>query len=330
MEVTIVSIIRQGGRNTRYLVKTEEGNWGSIKAMTGKYEKGNKYNITETIDCDEKWYRNYNNWKATKQKILQHLTKYKQEKLGIPEDGYWINQEGERIDYQHILPDEKILENLISSNYLSDMKKEFDKKEAFIHPGFKNLNSSQAFAFNFFQPIIRENLFYKLLHKDILKGKEIKYEYEKTNEEDTQFDFYIRCEEFAASFEVKYTEDSFGTADYDSHKDKWEKTYKDKVVKLLGKDCLTPEQFFENYQIWRNILFTLENNHHTYFIFPRFRDKDLTPVLLEILNEHEQLKERVSWLYVDDLVDEILKNEEYSADLKNHYQEFKVKYLDYE
>ena len=51
----------------------------------------------------------------------------------------------------------------------------YHKKVESIHPGFKNLNSSQAFAFNFFQPIIDNNLYYVLLENNELKKEEYMY-----------------------------------------------------------------------------------------------------------------------------------------------------------
>lgn len=330
MRATILSVIRKGPRNSRYLILTDDKEYGSMVAANGKYHLGEFSEIEESIDPNVKdsWLNTYYNWANTKQKILTRLAKYKKDKLGISENGVWINQDGEEIEYQHILPAKDILENLIHSAFYESMMKTYNKKKELIHPGFKNLNSSQAFCFNFFQPIIDNDLYYVLLEKQELRNLKINYEYEKENDDETQFDFYIHNDLFKASFEVKYTEDTFGYTDYDSHKDKWESIYKEKVEKLLGKDKLRPEDFFSDYQIWRNILFTLDKAHHTYFLYPRFRKDDLTPVIERVLERFPELKERVSCLYADDFVDKIIKTEKYSKELKEHYQEFKSKYLD--
>ena len=330
MYATILSVIRKGPKNSRYLILTENNEYGSMVAANEKYNLGDYSKIEETIDSNVKnsWLNTYYNWANTKQKILIHLAKYKKEKLGIEANGIWINQDGEEIEYQHILPERYIFENLIHSSFYDSMINSYHKKVESIHPGFKNLNSSQAFAFNFFQPIIDNNLYYVLLENNELKNYRFYSEYEKVNEDETQFDFYIQNDSFNASFEVKYTEDTFGYTDYDSHKEKWDSTYKEKVEKLLGKDVLSPDDFFVNYQIWRNILFTMEKNHHTYFLYPKFRKDDLSPVIERIMETYPELKERVTILYADVFVNKIMTNENFSEALKEHYQEFKRKYLD--
>lgn len=329
MSATILSVIRKGAKNSRYLFLSENKDYGSVVAANDKYNLGEIVEIEETIDFNVKdsWLNTYYNWSNTKQKILDHLARYKKEKLGIEPNGVWINQDGEEIEYQHILPKGRELENLIDSAFHDSMINSYNKKIEFIHPGFKNLNSSQAFAFNFFQPIIDNDLYYVLLEKNELKEQKFYSEYEKENYDYTQFDFYIQNDSFKASFEVKYTEDAFGYTDYDSHKEKWESTYKEKVDKLLGKDKLTPEDFFANYQIWRNILFTLEKNHHSYFLYPSFRKDDLSPVIEKILEKYPELKKRVCIIYADAFVERIISDENFGKALKEHYQEFKRKYL---
>lgn len=332
MRATILSIIRKGPKNSRYLVLTENNEYGSLVAANEKYHLGDNTKIEETIDSNVKdsWLNTYYNWANIKQNVLTHLAKYKKERLGIEANGIWINQDGEEIEYQHILPEKYIFENLIHSSFYDSMINSFHTKKEFIHPGFKNLNSSQAFAFNFFQPIIDNNLYYVLLKNNDLKNQKFDAEYEKNNQDETQFDFYIHNDLFKASFEVKYTEDVFGYTDYDSHKEKWESTYKEKVEKLLGKDQLSPDDFFANYQIWRNILFTLDKNHHTYFLYPNFRKEDLSPTIEKIFVKYPELRERVTYLYADDFVEAIIKSENSSRELKEHYKEFKSKYLDIE
>ena len=203
MYATILSVIRKGPKNSRYLILTENNEYGSMVAANEKYNLGDYSKIEEKIDSNVKnsWLNTYYNWANTKQKILIHLAKYKKEKLGIEANGIWINQDGEEIEYQHILPERYIFENLIHSSFYDSMINSYHKKVESIHPGFKNLNSSQAFAFNFFQPIIDNNLYYVLLENNELKNYRFYSEYEKVNEDETQFDFYIQNDSFNASFE---------------------------------------------------------------------------------------------------------------------------------
>lgn len=337
MKVTIKRIIRKAGKTTRFLIYVD-GKYASFKAPSGKYDSLGEMDISEDIDYDinDKWLKIFDNWRNTKRKVLSHLSEYKQNELHITEDGYWTNKDGENIEYSHILPDSDELKNLISSTYYDSMKKNYNSKKDKIHPGFKNLNSSQAFTFNFFQPIIDENLYYELLELStdknfiIERNQKYNYHYEKESAEDkTQFDFYIENESVNVSFEVKYTEDGFGTADYGSHKEKWESIYSKKIDRLLGSNKLSPEEFFVNYQVWRNILFTLDINHYSCFLYPKFRENDLTPIIKSILDKYPKLKGRVIVLYVDEFINKILGGN-YPEKVKSHYREFKKKYLDIE
>ncbi len=340
IKATVEKVIRRRAKTTRYLILVN-GKYASVIVPNEK----NVYEISEGMgfseedidyNINEKWLKATDNWSKIKNKILSHLSKYKQINLGIYEDGYWTNKDGDNIEYSHILPDSEIKKNLIYSSYRDSMEKTYNTEKDKIHPGFKNLNSSQAFAFNFFQPIIDENLYYDLLElvSDNIflsdknhQGQTFLHKYEKDNTEDkTQFDFYIENKYLNVSFEVKYTENGFGSADYDSHKGKWETIYKQKLDKLLGPNKILPEEFFENYQIWRNILFTLDENHFSCFLYPCFRKDDLTIEINQTLDKYPKLKEKIIIIYADDFVEKILKGD-YSENLKLHYQEFKNKYL---
>lgn len=85
MYATILSVIRKGPKNSRYLILTENNEYGSMVAANEKYNLGDYSKIEEKIDSNVKnsWLNTYYNWANTKQKILIHLAKYKKEKLGI-------------------------------------------------------------------------------------------------------------------------------------------------------------------------------------------------------------------------------------------------------
>lgn len=328
MRGIILSIIAKGGKNSRYLISTKKG-FCSIKVPNNQYELGYEYDIDDVLldfNIQDNWLRSYYSWTNKKQRILKHLVEYKEKKWNITESGYWINEDDEVTYHPHILPDDREELNLIESDYYGSLLKTYQKYKDSIHRGFKNLNSSQAFAFNFFQPIIDENLYY-LLDEDNLNDH-FDAEFEKEIKEDkTQFDFFVSNGKQKASFEVKYTEDRFGTADYDSHKDKWNDVYRNKIEELLGTENLSATEFFEEYQVWRNILFTLDNNHITYFFYPRFRENDLTPRVTKILNKYRFLEPKVKIIYADDFIEKILSGT-FSNKLKKHYKEFKKKYLE--
>ena len=100
MYATILSVIRKGPKNSRYLILTENNEYGSMVAANEKYNLGDYSKIEEKIDSNVKnsWLNTYYNWANTKQKILIHLAKYKKEKLGIEANGIWINQDGEELN----------------------------------------------------------------------------------------------------------------------------------------------------------------------------------------------------------------------------------------
>lgn len=334
MKTRLLSIIARGAKNSRYLIHIESGYRSVLLPNDKNYSIHNEVDIEETkIDnVNDKWVERYFSFSKTKERVLNHLSKYKENVLKIPEQGYWISISGERKWYTHILPDKLEKKNLIESEYFSSLEETYEniKKANNLHVAFKNLNSSQAFAFNFFQPIIDENLFIDLLDfwHDNSKPK---CEFEKIDKEDkTQFDLFFSTNDRNCSFEIKYTEQNFGGAPIDkNHHTKWENIYKEKIATLCGKDTVSEEEFFENYQLWRNILFAANPRHDVCFLFPKFRN-DLEEAVKSAREKCGQAKERISILYANEFVERILSDSKYSEKLKTHYAEFKQKYLEFD
>lgn len=331
MKTQLLDIIAHGAKNSRYLIHTETGYHSVLLPNDKNCSVPGEVDIEESKvdDVNEKWVERYFSFFKTKKRVLDHLSNYKESVLKIPEQGYWISPSGEKQWYAHILPDDQEKKNLIKSEYFSSLEKTYEniKKANNLHRGFKNLNSSQAFAFNFFQPIIDENLFIDLLDfwHDNSKPK---CEFEKEDTEDkTQFDFFLSVGNKSCSFEVKYTEQNFGDAPIDEkHHTKWENTYKEKMDAFCGKDAVSEEAFFENYQLWRNILFAIKSDHDVCFLFPKFRN-DLAEVVESAREKCGQAKERIHIIYADEFIERILSDSKYSRKLKKHYAEFKQKYL---
>lgn len=332
MKITLLAVICSRAQDTRYLAQTKDGKYHSIKL------KANSHNVMDEIEIEEsqmddrefntKWIEKLRGWNQLKKVITEHLAEYKTKTLKITEQGYWTSSFGEKKWYAHILPDELKKKNLIESEYVSSLEETYKKiKNANnLHRGFKNLNSSQAFAFNFFQPIIDENLFSDLLDfwHDNSKPN---CEFEKIAEDETQFDFFLSVGNKSCSFEVKYTEQNFGNAPMDEkHHAKWENLYKEKMDVLCGKDTVFEEEFLENYQLWRNILFAIKSDHDVCFLFPKFRN-DLAEVVESAREKCGQAKERIHIIYADEFIERILFDSKYSRKLKKHYAEFKQKYL---
>ncbi len=325
VKVILLSCIKKRTKNTRFLIKYDE-KYASVKLPTEQFfELGSEIEISKTIindkPFDPKWEKTLSAWANTKRLVLQHLSNYKKNIMGIPEDGFWEDKDGNQNYYSHILPKNEEDRNIIDSVYSQTIKKLKKDKESEIHKGFRCLNSSQAFAFNFFQPLIDENMFQVLIGPVNCVTDS---DYEKKNEDDTQFDFYLKADNKEYSFEVKYTEEDFGAAPMDeSHIKKWNTLYKNKMAKILKKE-MKMEDFFDEYQLWRNICFAAEGME-VRFVFPRFREDLSTKVNNAKSLCKKDIQKRIDVIIVDEVVDKLktLGNE----DILNHYSQFEQKYL---
>jgi hypothetical protein len=193
------------------------------------------------------------------------------------------------------------------------------------------MTSSQAFTINFFTPLIAEKKLSILgpFCCDV-EYPICAYEHVEDSVEETQFDFYVSGlnGNQAVSVEVKYSEDRFGDAlDDDSHVEKYSRIYEP----LMAQITSVPKnqyEFFEHYQLWRNILYTTKNpGQHICFLFPAFR-KDLKEKANYILTKcKEEIKPFVHVIYADCVVEELIA---LGGRLGDYYTEFKKKYLDIE
>ncbi len=249
------------------------------------------------------------------EKIIEHLTKYKEQTLNINECGnYWKDQEQY---YHHILPIKLADKNIINKGCdLSELLHTIKK-----HQGFHHLNSSQALALNLFGPLVKCKRFDIIDNINPLSNSHFEYIEDKI--EKTTFDFFIEdsCSANKYFFEVKYTEHDFGYTDNDQkHQIKYEQIYRGKLQKISAK--VSKEDFFEQYQLWRNIIYAEKGN--VYFILPKFRT-DLVEKIenAKTLIADNDIKNRINILYIDDIV----KRAKNVPELKEHYEEFEKKYL---
>ncbi|MBR5914894.1 MAG: hypothetical protein IKZ57_00425 [Spirochaetia bacterium] len=326
VKITLLSTIKRGRKSTRYLTKYNN-NYASVKLDNNEnYSRGMEIEVSEKEINDkefkEAWVKDIKSWEDKKRKILEHLSKYKKEKITETE-GYWRNKDGDIIFYPHILPDDEEKKNILDSAYKASIENLYDEKKNkgnnVIHIGFKNLNSSQAFAFNFFKPIIDENIFDKLLSDSQISTID-ESDFEKKNPDRTQFDFFLQSGKVKCCFEVKYTESDFGAASQNSDYS----NYKEKLKELL-KEKIEKEDFFDEYQLWRNIIFALDG-YQVFFVFPKFRD-DLAKKVEDAKNKcKDNFKDNIKILYVNDFVEK-MKNSE-NKKLRDHYTEFSKKYLE--
>jgi hypothetical protein len=123
-------------------------------------------------------------------------------------------------------------------------------------------------------------------------------------------------------FEIKYTESEFGnTKNDEKHIQKYNKTYKDKL-KIFNK--VTKPIFFQNYQIFRNLIYN--ENGYNIFVFLSGRS-DLKDEIDNVVKNYctKKQQERVLILYIEDMVKTILECN--NTELRKHYELFKEKYL---
>lgn len=327
MEYEILYEIKKGQKNTRFLIKDvgEIEKYHSVKLPNDKnYVVGQKINANDFAskidDVQFKliWLKNL---------IEPHLTKYKENVLKIKECGIW---EKNNKEYSHILPKSEMKLNLIDEGYKDQLETTFAEveKRKQIHKAFSHLNSSQALCFNLFVPIIAEKCF-NFIDKNISNNAKTEFEhietesFEKPDNEKgkTNFDFFIQ-DETKYFFEVKYTEAKFaGTEADEEHKKKYDDFYSCRL-KEMGIE-LSREDFFEEYQLWRNICHAKDDV--VFFVFPKLRT-DLEKAVVTAKEKcDKKCQDKIKILYVDDIVEELeIAN---NPKLQKHYTEFYEKYL---
>ena len=110
----------------------------------------------------------------------------------------------------------------------------------------------------------------------------------------------------------------------DRHDKKYNDFYKEQINKIVSDD-ITEEEFFENYQIWRNICHA--DVGKVFFVFLKSR-KSLEKKILATINKCKDIyQKQISILYIEDLVDACLKVQD--DKFRKHYLEFSEKYLSY-
>ena len=134
-----------------------------------------------------------------------HLGKYRSADLKIVECGLWRG-----MPYQHILPLDRLRENILPT-VRDSFWKWVAQRRIKLHKDFAHLNSSQAFCFNLFFPLMQsENGLQSLLSALNIKGaaiRNVQFEYIPEPGEGTSFDFLLPLASGARIlFEVKYTE----------------------------------------------------------------------------------------------------------------------------
>lgn len=250
--------------------------------------------------------------------IWKHLANYKNQILDI----FTTNIE-RNTTYYHFLPDPKL--NLINEGFYTELDKSYNKVS--IHPDFFHLNSSQAFALNFFVPLESKGLLNILIDDTAICSC---FEKEDPTEK-TNFDYYIQGENGVHVFEVKYTEEGFGKPDIAKYgksfyENRYIKFYKQHIETISKQECLSKieKDYYNQYQLWRYISYADRRN--VYFVFPSFRydlERKVNEAVSFLKNEYQT---KIHIIFVDRIVKKLCKNED--LHIASHYQHFYKKYLD--
>ncbi len=261
--------------------------------------------------------------------IKEHLSKYKMEKFSTFENGLWKNN---KQAYSHILPEENKFFNFLET-YRNDLIDYISINKIKLHSDFHHLNSSQAMCLNFFFPFFKEKQM-KLI-TDFIGFSDETIDYNtvafekhgleaKLRRRPTYFDFYFETTSGKKLyFEIKYTEGSFGKAIVNSNK--FDNVYS-KFLKPLNNSFHSEQEFFNNFQILRNLIH-IDDNSFVVFVYPqdnRGIRRDAERVKSDFLNStyHNNFFS-VTWEMLFESVYSSTKNTTISKQL----DDFKAKYL---
>jgi len=271
---------------------------------------------------------NYQN--DTKENLIQ----YKKDVLNVSEKGINGN-DGQKRLYEHILPARLEKLNIIG-HYRDDF---FNSEYAAIdyHDCFHHLNSSQALCINLFFPLIAEgrmDLFLELLN--LPEGEivnpvfEFESDIEQGGSRKTNFDFYFEIlRQLRIYFELKYTEQAFGSARNDQrHRDKFKKTYLPLLINnpFIREEYKEMVPFLENYQILRNLIH-IRDDSIVVFLYPEANREIHEQALLavdEMVTDRGRGKLKI--LSLEETVHHINKGLK-PGRIMDHFLEFEKKYL---
>lgn len=266
-----------------------------------------------------------------KKAVIDSLSKYKTDVLGITENGEYRGK-----IYAHILPENMLHRNLLEGVHIPKGPK--------LHMYAHHLNSSQIMCINFFEPLTHDDKGKALLLAILDKAGTIKLppnakiaetSFEKVinREENTNFDFYIKLATGEqVFFEIKYTEDGFGKTHPDKNSpnkymDKWDTIYKKHLEDSFLINEMPRRIFYENYQIWRNVSYIKKEKDYVVFLFPFENQNALKEIQNTVKTNGKVFKNvnAIDWDWLTDIALELSNGMNYYQ----HFVDFKEKYLSY-
>lgn len=273
-------------------------------------------------------------YKPFKANTLKQLSDYKEQVLEIQEKGTFRGKE-----YSHILPKDQLEANFLRQVHAPDID---------LHIYAHHLNSSQVLCINFFEPLLHDDEGKELLHKilyyslvantlhneDLPKdGKIIETTFEKVfdRKEGTNFDFYVK---YATGeqifFEIKYTEAEFGKTnpvkdDPDKYERKWKEVYENHLKDSYYLADCNKEQFYDNYQIHRNVSYIKSEKDFVIFLYPE-ESENLTKEMTCLYENYCKSHRFVCPHFWEDMLFNALLHSKDTTFYK-HFLEFRAKYF---
>jgi len=240
----------------------------------------------------------YKSYAKFKEEVVdKHLAQYNFWEQGIWPGNKSSYRPGNKSSYPHIvaIPGKtqiEIVKAIIENDGCKFVPELFPSPHKYAH----HLNSSQVVCYEFFKPyvdyiaeksctitkpevvgLLDKMGFDRAFAQQFLPGF-AEFEWIPDKTENTNFDFYLHSSDSKKKiyFEIKYTEQGFGTCRNDEdHKIKFDTIYKDMIEKcacLSNKPTVFDEEWRKNYQLFRNVLrITKDNweNEYVVFLFPK-------------------------------------------------------------
>ena len=259
-----------------------------------------------------------------------HLASYKARCLGAFEPGTFMYR-GQELRYDHILPKEQGWLNLLGP-CRPDIQRYLATRPAIkLHRYFHHLNSSQAFALNLFFPYFEKGGAPQLLAAMGSAGHLSSWDPEciVDVEEGTNVDVTWQSGGTRTYCEVKLSEQEFGTAkDDERHRGKLERIYRPGLAGACSPEWLQPEEFFQNYQLFRNVwLVAREPGSNLVFLAPRANTKIWRQLTAFFGKLHEPLATRVRAVAIEDVIDSLAAADALPPALRNYAELLREKYV---
>lgn len=265
-------------------------------------------------------------------RLKTHLANYKRNTLNIQEPGLFLHSGRQHLK-DHILPISDGSRNLLDEA-TPHVRIFLSKNPAKRHRYFHHLNSSQAFAFNFFFPYFyggdsaASALLRALGQPGVFLGCEP--EAIPVKDEGSNIDMLWTTADGPKTFcEVKLSESDFGKATVDQrHKNKFREHYEAVLAPHLETKQLEETAFFSAYQFNRNIWHMVRDDRdRLVFLLPRANTVLWSSLQRLLTGVRTATRNRIDVVAIEDAVDRLIADNLCQEKFRNYAIELKSKYV---